>query len=155
MRGVFTARNPSSPDLAKPVDPGEDATPVMSRRGRDRQLMRRSDCRPAGIQHGGVDVAGQLVVIDEDTHASVGRGPFGEYVQSEMQRPVLRDVVVGDRVAEREAIDTFAVTGFDDDAEATTVCSERPVGSDVEVTVVGAGWMSDMGCRRLVEQISK
>ena len=61
----------------------------------------------------GVDVLGQLVVVDEQSDAGVVGCTRGEDVQSEVERPILRDVVVGRAVGYRQSEDALAVERLD------------------------------------------
>jgi hypothetical protein len=106
-------------------------------------------------EDGVVDVRRQVVVVDEDAHPGPRGRPRGEYVESEMERPILRDVVVRRRIGKCESGDPRSVACLDDRPEPPTFGSIGAVGGDVEVSMVGARRMRDVGRGRVVEQVPK
>jgi hypothetical protein len=153
VSGVAVAGDTSGPDLLEAVESGTDTTPVESGLVRNGHLV-WGVVACLGREYRGVDVPGELVVVDEDADTRVCWRSCSQHVESEMERTVLGDVVVGRLVGHREPGDALAVSGFDDDAETATGVSERTICGEIEVPVVGPRGMRDVWRRRLVEQVS-
>jgi hypothetical protein len=107
--------------------------------------MWRASVGPTGREDGPVDVRGESVVVDEHADPDPSGRSCGEYVQPEMERSVLRNVVVGDRVGNRQAGDALAVAGFDDDAQsAVAVAPIGAIGCDIKIPTVRARRMRNV-----------
>ena len=116
--------------------------------------MRRTRVGAFSGECGPIDVCCEVVVIDENADAGFSRYPCGEYVEAEMERTILGDIVIRDGVRYGKPSDAFAATRFDDDTQsAVAVVAVGSVGRDIKVPAVGARGVCDVRRGRFVEEV--
>jgi len=81
-------------------EPCQNASPVVFGRCGDRTLAWQFCARNASPQDGDIDVCREVVVIEQNPDPGVRWGSFREDIQSEVQRTVLGDIVIGGAIGQ-------------------------------------------------------